>query len=617
MKDTLETNLPEETGNLEESKIQQPIKETTGNEVEAEQADSVETSEAPVKQTKEGIIEQLEQLVEAPIETTSRTDVEALKQNYYKIRRAEIEEMKKEFLANGGEEKDFIIPIDETEERLKQLLSSYKEKKAIAVAEDEKEKATNYAIKLQLIDQLKALTESQDDFNKRYNAFKEIQQKWKETRNIPQEHVNTLWKTYQMYSEQFYDIIKINNQFRDYDFKKNLELKTALCETVEKLETEPDPVSAFHQLQKLHQQWREIGPVAKELREDLWNRFKTASTIINKRHQEHFEQLKQKEEENLAAKTAICEQIEAIDYDALKSFKDWDKKSKEVIALQEKWKTIGFTPKKYNIKIFERFRTDCDLFFEKKGTYYKVLKSEMEANLEKKKALCEKAEALKDSTDWKETTEKMIALQKEWKTIGAVTRKYSDSIWKRFITACDYFFDQKNKMNSSQKSVELSNLADKKELINKIKNLDPNLEYDEALETLHEYIAEWNKIGFVPFKDKDKIYKAYHEAVNKQFDRLNVSRNDRRLQSFRENINEMTSGGYSKGRLFSERDKLMRTYEKMKNELQTYENNIGFLNISSKGGNGLLKELERKIEQLKEDMALIVKKIETIDQNLD
>lgn len=616
MKDTLETNLPEEAGKLEEAKTPQSAAENE-NIATAENMDAEGSPLAvPVKLTKEGIIEQLQKLVETPIET-SRSEIESLKQAYYKIRRAETEEMKKEFLANGGEEKDFVAPADEAEEQLKQLLSTYKEKKAIAMAEDEKEKAENYALKLQLIDQLKALTESQDDFNKLYNSFKEIQQKWKEIKNVPQEHVNDLWKNYQTYSEKFYDIIKINNQFRDYDFKKNLELKTALCEAVEKLGTEAEPISAFHQLQKLHQQWREIGPVAKELREELWARFKAASTIVNKRHQEYFEQLKAKEQENLEAKTAICEQMEAIDYSALKTFKDWDNMSKEVIGLQEKWKTIGFAPKKYNVKIFERFRAACDQYFEKKSEFYKRIKSEMEANLEKKKALCEKAEALKDSTNWKDTTEKMIALQKEWKTVGTVARKHSDAIWKRFITACDYFFEQKNKNVSSQKSVEQTNLAAKKELIEKIKNLDTSLDTDNALTTLKQYMAEWNEIGFVPFKDKDKIYKEYHEAVDQQFDRLKVDRNDRKMQSFRNNLNEITSGEHSKGRLFSERDKLMRTYDRMKSELQTYENNIGFLSVSSKGGGGLVKEMERKIEKLKEDMELIIKKIEAIDENLE
>ncbi len=617
MKDTLETNLPEETGKLEETKAPVEIPETSAAaDTESKEAEEVATTVAASKLTKEEILSKLTELVETPVET-SRGEVEALKQAYYKIRRNEVEEQKKEFIAGGGEEKDFTIPADETENKLKELLSTYKEKKAVLMAEEERVKAENYALKLQLIDRLKALCESQDDFNKLYNSFKEIQQKWKEIKEIPQEHANELWKNYQTYSEKFYDIIKINNQFRDYDFKKNLELKTALCETVEKLKNEPDVISAFHQLQKLHQQWREIGPVAKDLRESLWARFKAASTVINKRHQEHFEKLKAKEQENLEAKTAICEQLEAIEFSTLKTFKDWDEKNKEVIGLQEKWKTIGFAPKKHNVKIFERFRAACDVYFEKKSEFYKAIKGEMEKNLEAKRTLCEKAEALKDSTDWKETTDKMIALQKEWKTIGPVARKYSESVWKRFISACDYFFEQKNKNVVSQKSIEQANLAAKRELIAKIKGLDENLEHDEALSTLKSYMMEWNKIGFVPFKEKDKIYKEYHEAIDGQFDRLKVDINDRKMQSFRNNLNEMTSGEKGRGRLFSERDKLMRIYDRMKNELQTYENNIGFLSVSSKGGGGLLKEMERKIEKLKEDMALTIKKIEAIDENLE
>lgn len=615
MKDTLETNLPENDGILEEAKAPVETPETPAAEVETNETSDT-LAVAAGKLTKEEILAQLGGLVESSAET-SRSEVEALKQAYYKIRRAETDELKKTFLDNGGEEKDFTAPEDETESKIKELLATYKERRAAALAEEEKVKAANYALKLQLIDQLKALTESQDDFNKLYNDFKEIQQKWKDIKAVPQEHVNELWKNYQIYSEKFYDIIKINNQFRDYDFKKNLELKTALCETVEKLENEPDVISAFHQLQKLHQQWREIGPVAKELREELWTRFKTASTVINKRHQEHFEKLKAKEQENLEAKTAICEQIENIDFSQLKTFKDWEEKNKEVIGLQEKWKTIGFAPKKFNVKIFERFRAASDIYFNKKSEFYKAVKEEMEKNLELKKALCEKAEALKDSTDWKDTTEKMIALQKEWKTIGSVARKYSDSVWKRFISACDYFFEQKNKNVVSQKSVEQANLAAKKELIGKINALDEALDHEEALSVLKGYMAEWNAVGFVPFKEKDKIYKEYHEAVDSQFDRLKVDRNDRKMQSFRNNLSDMTSGDRGKGRLYSEREKLMRIYERMKNELQTYENNIGFLSISSKGGGGLLKEMERKIEKLKEEMALTIKKIDAIDENLD
>lgn len=613
MKDELETNLAsEEAAKLNETNTPVETPEVTA-EAAVVESDNAEENAAG-KLTKEEILNRLQALVNAPIETV-RGEVESLKQAYYKIRRNEVDELRKAFVEQGGDEKDFTAPEDTQENFLKELLGSYKEKKAAYLAEEEKQKAENYEIKLQLIEQLKMLCESQDDFNKLYNEFKDIQQKWKEIKLVPEEHANELWKEYQTYSEAFYDLIKINNQFRDYDFKKNLVLKTALCEAVEKLQDEKDIISAFHQLQKLHQQWREIGPVAKELREELWGRFKAASTVINKRHQQHFENLKAKEQENLVAKTAICEEIESIDYTALQTFKDWDEKNNEVLALQQKWRTIGFTPKKHNTKIFERFRAACDVFFTKKTEFYKSIKAEMEKNLEKKRALCEKAEALKDSTDWKGTTEKMIALQKEWKTIGQVTRRHSDSIWKRFITACDYFFDNKNKNVSSQKSEEQTNLEAKKALIEKVKTMDESLDTEEAITTLKEWIAEWNEIGHVPFKEKDKVYKAFHEAVDAQFDRLKVDQRDRRMKSYRNNVSEMAGKG--KGKLYSERDRLMRTYERMKNDLQTYENNIGFLTISSKGGSGLVKEMERKIEKLKAEMELTVKKIEAIDENLE
>lgn len=660
MKDAHEADLPQEEGKLEESKalatpeengdvnvetneipeeVNAPEIVETSVKPEAEQEEFVtepaasapvpegdentdggdEKAEAipvAVKLTKEEIVERLTELAEASVEA-SRGEIELLKQTYYKLRRQEIDELKKSFIEDGGNEEEFSAPEDETENKIKNILSAYKEKRAAISADEERVKAANYALKLQLIDQLKHLSESQEDFNKQYNKFKDIQQRWKEIKAVPQEHANELWRTYQAYSEKFYDIIKINNQFRDYDFKKNFELKTALCETVEKLQEEPDVISAFHQLQKLHQQWREIGPVSKELREEVWTRFKVASTVINKYHQEHFDKLKAKEQENLEEKTAICEQIEAIDFETLKTFKDWEIKNKEVLALQNKWKTIGFAPKKYNVKIFERFRAGCDLYFNRKSEFFKQSKDEMEKNLELKRELCVKAEMLKDNTDWKETTDKMIALQKEWKKVGPVARKHSDTIWKRFIAACDYFFEQKKAGSApSQKTMEKSNLAAKKELIEKIHALDEALKPDAALALMKEYMAEWNDIGFVPFKEKDKVYQEFHEAVDNQFDRLKVDKNDRKMQAFRSNLNEMATEG-QKGRLYSEREKLMRIYERMKGELQTYENNFGFFSISSKGGGGLVKEMEHKILKLKEDMELTIKKIEAIDENLD
>ncbi|MGM9798261.1 MAG: DUF349 domain-containing protein [Parabacteroides sp.] len=618
MKDTQETNMSQDEVKVEETKnlVEAPEMETATDvetDVTGEEANLMDVSEL----SKDEIVDKLAALIESSAEGI-RGDVEALKQAYYRLRHNEVEEQKRAFVADGGAEADFVAPEDETEGKVKALLTVYKEKKAALLAEEERVKAANYALKLQLLDQLKALSESQEDFNKLYSAFKDIQQRWKEIKLVPQEHANDLWRSYQAYSEHFYDLIKINNQFREYDFKKNLELKTALCEAVEKLATEPDVISAFHQLQKMHQQWREIGPVAKEIREELWARFKAASVVVNKRHQAHFEKIKEAEVVNLQEKTAICEEMEAIDFAALKTVKDWDAKSKEVIAAQEKWRTIGYAPKKHNQKIFDRFRKACDDFFEQKGNFFKVFKAETQKNLEAKRALCEQAEALKDSTDWKATSEKLIALQKEWKaTGGPMNRKRIDALWKRFNAACDYFFDQKKKSLAPQKAAEENNLAAKKALIEQINQLDEQLELNEAIAQLKAYMTEWNQIGFVPLRDKDKVQKAYREALDKQFDRLKVDQNDRKIQAFRNNLTEMSNGEKGKNRLFNERDKLLRQYERMKNELQTYENNIGFLSISSKGGGGLLKDLERKIEGLKADMALIVKKIDAIDENLE
>lgn len=636
MSDVLDPQIPMNEFNSEEKKLQESLSENkegsilemreeavdpdlksdgveTQTEEEKLQAESVEKID---KLTKEEIIGQLKEIVDKSVEEV-KNEVDSLKQAFYKLRRTEIEEAKKIFISEGGEEKDFQPSQDNTEEQLKELLAKFREKKSVLVAEEEKVKEQNLKEKKEILEELKNLIESPEDFNKIYNEFRRLQQRWKEIKSVPQANVNELWKDYQHYSEKFYDLLKINNEMRIYDFKKNLEIKTAICESVEKLAEEPDVVSAFHQLQKFHQDWRETGPVAKELREEIWARFKEASFVINKRHQDFFEKLREGEQENLEIKTAICEEIEAIDYDALKSFKDWDAKNKEVLTLQEKWKSIGFAPKKHNVKIFERFRAACDVFFQKKSDFYKEIKDFMEVNLEKKKALCEKAETMKDSTDWKETTEKFIALQKEWKTIGAVSRKYSDAVWKRFISACDYFFEQKNKNFSSQRTEESENLKQKTALIEKINAIDTSLDKTETLDLLKEWMKEWNSIGFVPFKEKDKIYKEYRDAVDKQFDRLKIDESERRLQSFKSNIHDIVGSDKPKGKLLGERERLMRMFEKLKSDIQTYENNIGFLSVSSKGGGGLVKDMNRKIESLKEELELIVKKIEAIDENLE
>lgn len=611
MNENLNPELPE--NNLPEEVTNQSVEEEAKEQSET----STETSVAKqVSLTKDEIIEKLKNLT-AQTEIPSRAEVESLKQAFYKLRSVAIEEQKAQFIEAGNDAEAFVPAPDPSEDVLKTFLSELKEKRASQAAAEENLKEENYNKKLQIIESIKNLTESSDDFNKLYKEFKDLQQGWNDVTSVPQSKEKELWKSYQIYTEKFYDLIKINNEFRDYDFKKNLELKNAICESVEKLIDDTDSVSAFHQLQNFHQQWREIGPVARELREEIWTRFKNASTAINKKYQTHFESLKGREEENLVEKTAICEALKNIDYSTLTSFKEWDEKSKEVIELQAKWKTIGFVPKKVNNQIFEEFRSLCDAFFEKKSEFFKGVRGEMDENLDKKRALTEQAKALKDSTDWKSTTDKLIAIQKEWKTIGPVPRKYSDAIWKEFVTACDYFFEQKKKNESSQKSEELDNLAAKKEIIEKIKNVDQSLDSSELIAKVRELADEWHKIGFVPFKEKDKIYKEFHQAVDAHYDRLKVDKTERRFESFKSNIKDISKQDNPKRALYRERDHLMHQYNKVKSDLQTYENNMNFLSISSKGASGLLKDVNNKIEKLKEEMELLVKKIEALDENLN
>jgi hypothetical protein len=595
----------------DEAKVEDDLEELPGlpeqNEFESLNSVTLATM------TKPEIIERLK-LVIVDSDKYARNEADTLRKAFYAIVRMETDSAKKAFLEDGGDENDFVMPADELENQLKSLITEYREKRAATTAEEERKKEANYLLKQQLIDRLKELTESQDDFNKRYNEFRDIQRKWKEIRVIPQDKIKELWHSYQLYNERFYDLVKINNQFREYDFKKNLELKTALCETVERIEKEDDPVSAFYQLKKLHQQWKEIGPVAKSYRDSIWERFKTDSATVNKKYQDYLENLKKTEESNLEEKTALCEAMESIDYDLLKRLQDWKKKTEEIVGYQAKWKSIGSTTKRQNSKIFERFRKACDLYFDKRATFFKTIKKEMEDNITLRKALIKKAEALKDSTDWRETTKIFVDLQNEWKQTGPTGRKHSELLWKQFSSAVNYFFEQKNAATSSSRTNENENLVAKKALLKKIKTIDESLKDEEALHVLRDYISEWNEIGYVPFKEKDKLNAEYRETINKQFDRLKIKR-DRYLQQYRSNINEIAGTG--KNKLFNERDKLLRSYDKIKNELQTYENNIGFLNISSKGSNGLLKEMDRKIAYLKEEMEVIAKKIEAIDENLE
>lgn len=613
MMDSHDTNQPLKQGELEEEKkaveVSEEITETPAEETIVEKP----TENASKLSTKEEVLLRLKEVAQ-DAENANKQELDGLKQTFYKIHNAEIEAAKKTFVENGGAEEEFIAQPSGVEEEFKSLMAAIKEKRSALAAEIEKQKEENLQVKLSIIEELKELVESPDDANKSYNEFKKLQQQWNEVKLVPQAKVNELWKNYQLYVEKFYDILKLNNEFREYDFKKNLEIKTHLCEAAEKLADEQDVVSAFHQLQKLHQEFRDTGPVAKELRDEIWNRFKAASTAVNRRHQQHFEALKETEQHNLDQKTVICEIVEAIEFDQLKTFAAWETKTQEVIALQNKWKTIGFAPQKMNVKIFERFRKACDEFFKKKGEFFKLLKEGMNANLEKKKALCEKAESLKDSTEWKETAEILTKLQKEWKTIGPVSKKYSDAVWKRFITACDYFFEQKGKGTSSQRSVEQENLEKKKAIIARLTAIDETTDADEASKEVRELMKEWNGIGHVPFKEKDRLYKQYHGLIDQLFDRFNISASNKKLSNFKSSIGNIQSGGSQS--LYREREKLVRTYENMKNELQTYENNLGFLTTSSKKGNSLLTEINRKVEKLKSDLELVLQKIKVIDESI-
>ena len=598
---------------MELNDTNRPLTETPVENTPSVSVPPIEETEnvaLPSKLTKAEVIQRLKEINEDAC-NADKQEIDALKQNFYKLHKAEQEAARKTFIEGGGKPEEFIPTADPLEAEFKQVMGSIKEKRNTLTAAQEQEKEENLAKKLAILDKMKEFTETPEDTGKRYNEFKQLQQEWNEIKQVPAAKVNELWKSYQLYTEKFYDMLKLNNEFREYDFKKNLEAKLHLCEAAEKLATEPDVVSAFHQLQKLHQEFRSIGPVAKELRESIWTRFKAASTTVNRRHQQHFEELKEKEQNNLDQKTVICEIVESMEYDTFKTFADWEDKTQEILALQAKWKTIGYAPQKMNVKIFERFRAACDEFFRRKAAFFKSIKESMAENLEKKKALCEKAESLKDSTDWKETAEILTKLQKEWKTIGPVAKKHSDTVWKRFIGACDYFFEQKNKATSSQRSIELENQAKKETIISQLKALDESGTTDEATaDETRSLMKEWNAIGFVPFKEKDRLYKEYHTVIDRLFDKLHLSATEKKLSNFKSGLNKESN-------LYRDREKLVRTYENLKNDIQTYENNLGFLNSSSKKGNSLVTEINRKIERLKADMQLVQKKIAAIDEALN
>lgn len=578
--------------------------------VELTAADVQPVENTKVYKTKQEVVERLKEIAasdEAPV----KDEIDLLKTVFYKLHIAEREARLKEYIDGGGNPETYQVVPDQDEETFKAQMAVIREKRAQIMQQQEAEKQANLEKKLKIIEKIKAMTTSPDEAGKSYNEFKELQQQWKDIKNVPADKANELWRNYQLYVEQFYDLLKLNSEAREYDFKKNLEMKTKLCEAAEKLADEEDVISAFHQLQELHQQYREIGPVAKELREEVWARFKAASTVINKRHQQHFEDLRAKEEENLARKTALCEKVEELGKVENKGAADWEKRSKEIIDIQNEWKTIGFAPQKMNVKIFERFRAACDDFFGRKAEYFKALKVTFSENIEKKKALVEKAQALADSTDWKATSDKLIALQKEWKTVGMVPKKIGDQLWQEFLGACNKFFEARNAAGAGQRNEEHANLEKKKGIIEQLKALAENAA-EATKEKVQALTEEYNKVGHVPYKEKDKLYEAYHEVLDRIYKELNISTKRRRLNDFKANIKNVAKRGEEA--LDNERGRLARRFEQLKQEIQTYENNLGFLNASSKKGNSLIDEMNRKVQHLRDDLELVRQKIKAIDE---
>ena len=615
---TTEANATEEVKSAPEAQTDSaaadnatPQQDNAGDNAPVEEDEGPKDGDLAQKvyKTKKEVLERARQIAQE-VGNPDKDEVDHLKTMFYKLHIAEREKQQKEYLDNGGDPDKYQVLPDEDEEAFKAEMTIIKEKRAKIFQQQEAEKQENLQKKLDIIEKIKAMATSPEQANKSYNDFKALQQEWKEIKAVPAEKANELWRNYQLYVEQFYDLLNLNREAREYDFKKNLEKKTRLCEEAEKLAGEEDVISAFHQLQELHQQFRETGPVAKDKREEIWNRFKAASTVINKRHQQHFDELRAKEEDNLVRKTALCEKVEAIAKEENKGSADWDRHTKEIIEVQKEWKTIGFAPQKMNVKIFERFRAACDDFFGRKAEYFKERKALLYENVGKKKALVEKAMSLTDSTDWKSTSDKLIALQKEWKTIGPVPKKIGDKLWSEFLTACNHFFEARNTATNGVHNEERTNLEKKRGIIAQLKEIADKTEAD-AQDKVMELIDEYNAVGHVPFKEKDKVYKEFHDILDRLNTELNISVARRKLDNFKSNLKNMAKQG--EDAIDNERARLFRRYEQLKAEINTYENNLGFLNASSKKGNSLIDEMNRKVQKLKDDAKLLYDKIKAID----
>ena len=602
-----QVNTPIEEQNVEQN-VEQTVDQLQTTEPETTAKEAVEP-ERKQYTTKKEVLDRVREIAHSE-DAPQKEEIDYLKTCFYKLHIAEREAKLKEYIDGGGDPEQYQITPDSDEESFKAEMVLIKEKRQQLFKELEQEKQENLQKKLDIIEKIKAMVTSPEEANKSYKEFKALQEEWREIKNVPAERANELWRNYQLYVEQFYDLLKLNSEAREYDFKKNLEMKTKLCEAAEKLAEEADVISAFHQLQKLHQEYRETGPVSKELREEIWNRFKAASTIINKRFQQHFEGLRAKEEENLAKKTVLCEKVEAIAAEENKGSADWERHTKQIIDLQAEWKTIGFAPQKMNVKIFERFRAACDDFFGRKAEFFKDLKEQFKVNADKKRALIEKAKALQDSTDWKSTSDKLINLQKEWKTIGMVPKRIGDQLWDEFLGACNKFFEARNAAGAGTRNEERDNLAKKRDIIAQLKAAA-----EEAGENLQErvqkLVEEYQAVGHVPFKEKDKLYEEYHAVLDQLYKDMNITVAKRRLSKFKDNLRQVAERGGDA--LDNERARLMRQYEQLKQEVQTYENNLGFLNASSKKGNSLIDEMNRKVQKLKDEVQLVRDKIKAID----
>ncbi len=567
--------------------------------------DSQETRYETIAQ----VIERVKELAQGE-GTPAKEEVELLKSLFYKLHFQEREQKLKEYIEQGGDPEKYVIQQDDTEDVFKAEMAVIREKRQKVFLEQEAEKQENLKKKQAIIEKIKTMVTSPEEANQSYQEFKQLQAEWKEIKAVPAENATELWRSYQLYVEQFYDLLKLNSEAREYDFKKNLEAKTMLCEAAEKLADEEDVISAFHQLQELHQEYREIGPVAKDLREQIWTRFKAASTVINKRHQQHYEDIRAKEEENLTKKTALCEQVEELSKTECQNSSEWEEITKKIIELQAEWKTIGFAPQKMNVKIFERFRSACDAFFQKKTQYFKEMKERFNENAAKKQALVEKAKALMDSTDWKSTADKMMQLQKEWKEIGMVPKKLGDQLWQDFLGACNHFFEARNAANAGTRNEEKENLRQKKDVIAELEKLAE--EAGEGVQKkMQELIEKFNSIGYVPFRDKDKIYDEYHAALDKVHKILNANSQRRRMDNFKQSMKAAAKRGEQA--VDNERTRLQRRLEAMRQDLKTYENNLGFLSVASKKGNSLLDEMNRRVEKLKADIELVKQQLKEID----